>query len=218
MYGDYGHLYLLKSRKVTEYGEQSGSKDIQYAYNWDNYGNLKSFTNDGGGTTDDAIQTTFTYVADSSDEASAKFYRMKSKSVSGTDPLTSVNQVVASEKYFYDGHTSADTALTAGLLTRLESASGWLGGGESLTAKTLAIAYTLDSRGRVSKVTDEATGITMDQTYDFGGAVLKTQTNGLGQSLTRTIDKHGRVANMTEPNGIIITPTYDGFGRVTKKT
>lgn len=217
-YQDVGdHFHLLKKRQVTEFGESSSSKTVTHIYAWDDYGNPTTYTHDGGGVTEDAVTVSFEYVSNAASESDATFFRMKSKSVSGTNRLTSATQTVASEIYYYDGHTHKNAVLTDGLLTRAETQSGWLDGGESLDADTLAIAYTRGKRGELLSATDEATGITMAQTYGFGGAVLETQTNGLGHAITRTIDEQGRVDSMTDPNGLKIEFTFDAFNRVTQK-
>jgi YD repeat-containing protein len=219
-YGDTGYFFrLIKSRKVTEYGEKNGSKSTSYSYGWDHYGNLKSYTRDSGG--DDLVLTTFSYVNDTegaTEDDEAKFYRMKGKTVSGTDALLGGGQTIVSlEYYYYDGHENSTDAVTAGLLTSTVTQSGWLGGGESLGSSTLTIDYTRGTRGELSSVKDAATGMQVDQTFGWGGAVLETQTNALGQKLSRTIDEQGRITSVKDDNGLTVTNTYDDFGRITKK-
>jgi YD repeat-containing protein len=212
--GDYFHL--LKKRQVTEYGETSSSKTVTHVYSWDN-GNLTSYAHDGGGVADDALNVAFSYVADNASAYDARFYRMAKRQVSGTDQLGGSSRVFEDTRYYYDDHTGNADTLTNGQVTKMQTLAGWIDGGEALDAETLEIKYTRGTRGEVLSATDVATGIKMDQTYGFGGAVSEMQTNGLGQSLTQVLDEQGRVSSMTDPNGLKIELIYDAFGRETKK-
>ena len=55
-------FHLLSSRKTTEYGEFSDSKEMTQTYVWDDYGNMTSYKHDGGGNTDDMVVVSMGYV------------------------------------------------------------------------------------------------------------------------------------------------------------
>lgn len=210
---------LLKSRKVTEYGESSGLKNAVMTYKWDEFGNLLSYGHDGGGAPQDAVTVAFNYVANAEPDrwgTDATYFRMRSKNVTGTDPLGGTARMVAAETYFYDGLTSGP--LTKGILTRTKTAAGWTGGGESLYQSALTLDYGRGARGELTSVTDLATGIHVNQTYGFGGTVLTSQSNRFGHRLTRALDAQGRAVSQTDNNKLVIAQEYDAFNRVTKKT
>lgn len=215
-YGDYFHL--LKTRKVTEYGESSGSKSTTHSYTWDDYGNLKLYAHDGGGVSDDAITVNFSYVADNANADDARFYRMAMKQVSGTDPLDGSYRVIEHTRYYYDDHADYLDTLTDGQLTKTQVLAGWHDGGKSLDDDKLEVTYTHGRRGEILSATDVTTGTRVDQTFGFGGAVLETQTNSLGQKNTRTIDGQGRIDSIANDNGLVISLTYDAFNRMTDKS
>lgn len=222
-YTDYGDtvdfLHLPKSKKVTEYGEGGGSgKSVNYSFSFDDYGNLKSATDDGGGDANNAILTSFTYVGDNAKDSKSTFWRIKNKDISGTDRLTGKVRSFSTEYYYYDGHSSTSDLITTGNLTKTETYAGWTANGETLSGTKLTMSYERGSRGELTKATDDATGITMNQTFGFGGAVLETQTNGLGQKLTRTIDEQGRITKIKDDNSLALDSTYDSFNRRTKTT
>jgi YD repeat-containing protein len=215
-YEDYGTaeaFHLVKTRVVKEYGEASGYKTVTHSYTWDDYGNLKTYMNDGGGTSDDAVTVNMSYAAD----AATTFYRLATKMVSGTDPLDGVTRAVEYTRYYYDGNSSPTSTLTQGLLSKRQTSGGWPLGGESLDADVLEITFERGSRGELESATDQSTGMKIEQTFDFGGAVVATQTNDLGQRITHTVDEEGRVTSVRDDNGLTVTNTYDSFGRVTKK-
>lgn len=221
-YSDYGadfnKLRLIQNKKITEYGEDSGSKTYQISYTWDGYGNLKTYKHNGGGDSSDAVTVEMSYVRGEFDENYSYFFRMNQKTTSGKDPLMGSSRDFATEVYYYDDHTDKEDALDKGLLSKTETWAGWVAGGESLDAQKLTIDYNRGPRGELVSVLDNDTGIKMDQSFGFGGAVLQTQTNALSQTLTRTLDSRGRVSSITDPNGLKLNFTYDAFNRLTKKT
>lgn len=212
-------LRLPKTKTVTEYGEGGGDgKAINYSYDWDDYGNLTGMSDDGGGDTNDIIAIAFTHVSDNADASQSTFWRINKKVVSGMDPLTKTQREFSVEKFYYDGNSNYDDVITKGLVSKTESWAGWTANGESLSGTKLTKSDERGARGEITKSTDDATGISISQTFGFGGAVLKTQTNGLGQTLTRTIDEVGRITEIKDDNGLALGTTYDSFNRVTKKT
>jgi YD repeat-containing protein len=213
--GGASRFHLIKTHEVTGYGESGGAQTATHSYTWDDYGNLTGYGHNGGGRSDDAVTVNMRYVADE-DEL---FFRMATKMVSGTDPLDGVYRTVEYERYYYDGNATNNpvATLTKGSLSKTQTSSGWPLGGGALDDDILEITFDRGPRGELASITDENTGETIDQTFGFGGAILKTQTNNLGQTLTRTVDKQGRITSIRDDNGLIGTNTYDDFSRVTKK-
>lgn len=92
----------------------------------------------------------------------------------------------------------------------------------------LITAYTYDTFGnRITKTVsggsstnnDAVAPRTTTYTYDSQGQFPIKVTNALSQSETRTYDpRFGTLTNLTGPNGLTTTWSYDGFGRKLKET
>ena len=104
------------------------------------------------------------------------------------------------------------------------------------------VTYTYDNDGTLATVTDSATGRVMTYYYDFTGRATKyvetgtdyyhsvgytydsinnltalvENINGTEHTTSYTYDDDNRVASVTT-DGLTVTYTYDGFGRVTQK-
>jgi len=87
------------------------------------------------------------------------------------------------------------------------------------TASKLTTAYTYDSFGNITGVTQSGVGITSrteSTTYDTKGQFATGKTNALSQSETWQYDaRFGTPTSHTGPNGLTTTWTYDTFGRKT---
>jgi YD repeat-containing protein len=223
-FGAQNQLRLVSTRKITEYGEGGASKfsaitgnsgkTSTITFGWDDKGNMTSFAHDGGGSADDAITVTMDYVSD----AEGTLSRISQKTVAGYDPLAGSSRDISTESYYYDDHADIATPLSRGWLTRTVMQAGWTAGGEAIDAATYAISYERGERGEMTKATDEASGIWVEQSFGFGGAVLENQTNALGHTIAHGVDAQGRVTKTVDANGLSLNNTYDAFDRVTKTT
>jgi YD repeat-containing protein len=212
-FSDFTQFHLIQTKKITEYGEGGGSgKSVTLSYNWDEDANLKQYSHDGGGNSSDELDVDMAYTSDSD----KRFFRLATKSVSGTDPLTGSVRAFEYTRYYYDDNTNPTDTFTKGFLSKTQVSGGWVGGGGTLDDDILEIVYTHGDRGELTKATDKSTGISISQTFGFGGTVVETQTNDLGQKITREIDEQGRVTKISDSNNLSLITTYDDFGRVTK--
>lgn len=209
-YGDFGTLRLLDQSSKTEYGEVSGAKTVVLNYEWDDYGNLTFYSHDGGGDPEEEVKTILTYASD----AGGLFYRVVQTMTDGYDPLQGTDRTFSTTRYYYDGNSSYAATLTDGLITQIDLLGGWSDGGEALEADVNVITLTRGPRSEILNATNAVTGLSIDQTYDFGSAVLASQTNNLGHVLTYAVDDRGRVTSKQDINGFAETTDYDDFGRV----
>ena len=131
---------------------------------------------------------------------------------------------VARTDFYYDGTTScgvpsSNQQPTLGNVTRIVH---WLKDG---TNPETRLAY--DAFGNVRCARD-ANGHTTTMTYDPANTFVRRVTNHLGQVTTTqyygvdgvTMDAglYGQVHTVTDPNGAVVTTTYDVFGRPTAVT
>lgn len=205
---------FLSTSSTTESGESSGSKTIQLRYGWDDYANLTSYSHDGGGVEADIIAVLMAY----NQSEDGRFYRLRSKSVSGVDPLSGDEASLVEfeqTRYLYDNKASYEDAPTDGFLTSVQTLSGYRDGGESLEASSMQVSYGRGPRGETSSVTDEETGYSVSYTYGFSDAVVATLTNSLGHVLTNTIDSRGRPTQVQDGNGYALGKSFDDLGHVT---
>jgi len=89
----------------------------------------------------------------------------------------------------------------------------------NITALKLTTAYTYDSFGNITAVTQSGVDIatrTQTTAYDAKGQFATTQTNALNHSETWQYDvRFGQPTSHTGPNGLTTTWSYDSFGRKT---
>lgn len=209
-----GNLRLLDTRGVTEYGETStDTRTFELDYDWDDYGNLKVFRHDGGGVTSDAYWVSFHYDADST----GRFYRMTMRGVYGRDPLNGdVVRPFTMDRYYYDGATTGGGTITDGLLTGIQTSSGWYDDTGNLDGEYHWTTYEYGGRGEMTLAQDDTTGQYVAMTYGFSDAMVVTQTNNLSQTMTYGLNAKGQTTSVTDPNGVVTSLTLDDFGRVTQ--
>lgn len=218
-YGEWAKYRLLNRRTVTEYGEVTGQTSYTKFYYWDGYGNLTWYKHNGGNNPNDMKSVGFGYTSDVVNDGPQKtFFRINQKVARGVDPITGSKGVFSKELFFYDDNTGINDPLTSGLLTKSIQFAGWPEGGEKINRDRLVIKYGRDDRGALAFAQDVNTGIRIDQSFGFGGAVLKTQTNNLGHSSIRTIDDRGRIISVQDPNQMSINTSFDGLDRPIQKT
>lgn len=225
-YADWGDYHrLLNQKYVTEYGEVRGSATSVLEYQWDEYGNMTYFEHDGGGVSADAFSTSWTYGSGSYDlERDFRYYKVVDETLSGYDPLNGdTPRQFKHMMYYFDDNTVLGR-IDEGLRTTTRTITSWFDGGEWDSADGVIVLsedneydqnYSYGSRGELLSATDLATGITMSQTYGFGDVVVATQTNGLGQTLTNSIDSKGRIYAVTDPNGFKSEVVFDSLDRIT---
>jgi RHS repeat-associated protein len=85
------------------------------------------------------------------------------------------------------------------------------------TADQLVKSYIYDQFGNLTQTTVSGAGITSrtsTTTYDVRGRFPLVSTNPLGQSETRTYsESNGKPLTIRDPNGIVVSMSYDSFGR-----
>lgn len=118
--------------------------------------------------------------------------------------------VIADERYFYDGAASDTAAPTRGLLTRVEALDEWAGGPVYATVTE----YTHDALGRVVTESD-ALGATTETVYTpQTGPVTKVVTiNALGHEVTADLQPAwGEPVKLTDANGNFTEIGYSPLG------
>lgn len=135
-------------------------------------------------------------------------YDAQGRRVSATDPLGRVT------KYGYDlaGNQTTVTDPKGAVTTYSYNGDNQLTLISYSNAATPAVAYTYDSDGKRSSMTD-GTGTTT-YAYDADGR-LTSETDGAGATVSYGYDPAGLVTSLSYPNGQVVTRSYDGAGRVT---
>jgi RHS repeat-associated protein len=132
----------------------------------------------------------------------------------GTTP-NRPSQVISDERSYFDGSTDLAAAPTRGLITKLESMSGWSSG--PVYEQRSRTVY--DSLGRVIEAYDGLNRRTSKVTFTpaTGGPVTAMATeDAKGYVNTTTLDPAwGATIAEVDPNGRRTDLTYDAFGRLT---
>ncbi|GAB3231222.1 hypothetical protein GCM10027447_26240 [Glycomyces halotolerans] len=154
------------------------------------------------------------------DSATANLYSLPRRDETvavpcSTDP-SRPGDVLAANRYYYDGHGSINDEPTKGLLTRTTVLDSWPEGGTATYVTSERTTY--DAVGRATAVED-ALGRTTTTAFTPSGAgpVTKTvKTNPAGHVETVHLDPAwGQATKIVDANGRITKITYDSFGRTT---
>ncbi|WP_328326571.1 polymorphic toxin-type HINT domain-containing protein [Kribbella sp. NBC_00382] len=124
-------------------------------------------------------------------------------------------QVISDDRTFYDAHTDLNAAPSQGLVTKLESLSGWSNGPQyEQRSRTV-----YDSLGRVKETYDGLNRLTSKVTFTpaTGGPVTaRAVEDAKGYVNSTLIDPaFGATVAEVDPNGRRTDLAYDAFGRLT---
>ena len=135
---------------------------------------------------------------------------------------TGATGTVASTSYFYDGTTTCTTASTSQPPTKGNPTciARWVDG-----VNDPFVGMTYDAYGNLASTRDPK-GYTSTIGYDGTFTFPTVATNALGQKTTTQYytgtpadaGLYGQVQSVTDPNGAVMTVTYDTFGRKTRAT
>lgn len=192
----FSHLPDTVTEKTYEYTSGQLITETQTDYTYDNYGNPIQTEVSCGGIT---IATSNTY---SNDESTWQLGRMTASTV--TKRGTSSTTVQRKAQFEYETST--------GLLKAEVSEP-------NNTELGYRKSYIHDAFGNITSSTTTPLNTTFaartdSTTYDAKGRFLATQTNGLGHTVTNSVDEYsGLMSGSTDANGISTGYTYDNFGR-----
>ena len=179
----------IKTTTLCDYKTQE-SKDIQTSYSYDEYGNVIKIRNEGfigAGEEGDERETNITYYYDV-----AKWIVSKPEL-----SVTSGSPEVKTEYEYYDNGS-------------LKKEKRWL----DTESKWIETTYTYYPEGNLHTTTD-ALSRTTTTTYESTKTFPQSVENALGHTQSFTYDyATGKIKTSTDPNGVITTSTYDGFGRL----
>lgn len=191
----FSHLPETVTEKTYEYTSGQLITETQTEYTYDNYGNPTRTEVTNGDIT---ITTINTY---NNNESTWRLGRLTASTVTkqGTSG-TSVRNAL----FEYENST--------GLLKAEVSEP-------NNTALGYRKSYIRDAFGNITSSTMTPLNTTFSArtdstTYDAKGRFLHTQTNGLGHTVTNSVDVYsGLMSGSTDANGISTSYTYDSFGR-----
>ncbi|MEU0096501.1 polymorphic toxin-type HINT domain-containing protein [Kribbella sp. NPDC006257] len=166
---------------------------------------------------DDDRCTRYTYVRnlDSDVAIISTVSREEKVSVSCDSTPSRPTQVISDERTYYDKHTDVAAEPTAGLVTKVESMTGWNGG--PVYKQRARMAY--DTLGRTTETYDGLDRLTSSVEFvpAIGGPVTQTKTkDAAGNVSTSTLEPAwGSPKLEVDANGKQTNLAYDPSGRLT---
>ncbi len=197
---------LTQEMKYTYDGSASNPKIAENDYQYDTYGNVTKKS--ALGDTSTSADNRFIYNVYTVNPSSWIVNKVSDTYVNKSDDSTKVSETWN----YYDGNVNLTDAPTKGDLTKQVK---WLSGGSNPTT-----TFTYDSYGNQTQVTDPNNHSTQFQyaIHDSTHTYVDHTVNAKNQTSDAVTDLGtGNVLSKTDPNGFMISFSYDPFGRVSKE-
>ncbi len=187
--------------KVTyDAGTASGCRNIEYEFSYDSYGNVKTFSNGEGETTEYAYNAVgwLTQIKDAVNNITKLSHNPRGK-------ITKVQRQLGST---FDASTAQTTEYEYGVLSHLETITDSLGNiSENNYDEDENLIEQLDPEGK-----DASPQYKTSFSYTARN-LLKTVTDAEGGVTTYEYDGNGNITKATDAKNQVTTYGYDAYGR-----